>query len=129
MIPRLGFDNHGDWLHEGLAARTQLHFHPQPGFDKIVRAGLADPAARTPLAELASGRPIPVQRYWQAATLVELLLESPQYAPLRPALIDGLRKSGSAELGPHLEDVLKTDWAGLEADWKRWCEQRYALAN
>lgn len=125
LIPRLGFDNHGDWLHEGLAARTQLHFHPQPGFDKIVRAGLANPAARTPLAELASGRPIPVQRYWQAATLVELLLESPQYAPRRPALIEAFRKAGGADLSPHLPAVLNTDWAGLEADWKRWCEEKY----
>ena len=38
LIPRLGFDNQGDWLHEGLAARTQLRFHPQPGFDRIVLA-------------------------------------------------------------------------------------------
>jgi hypothetical protein len=125
LITRLGFDNHGDWLHEGLAVRYQLRFHPQPGFERIVRAGLTDPAARTPLAALASGRPIPAQRYWQAATLVDLLLESPRYAPRRAALFEALREAARADLGPHLPAELGTDWAGLEADWKRSCEQTF----
>jgi hypothetical protein len=125
LIPRLGFDNHGDWLHEGLAVRYQLRFHPQPGFERIVRNGLADPAARTPLAALADGRPIPAQRYWQAATLVDLLLEGPRYAPRRAALFEAMCKAASADLGPHLPAVLGTDWAGLEADWRRWCEQKF----
>jgi len=129
LIPRLGYDNHGDWLHEGLAARTQLRFHPQPGFEKIVQQGLADPAARSPLEHLANGRPIPVQRYWQAATLVDMLFASPKYAPHRAALLAAIRKAGSAALGPHLRSVLETDWAELETDWKQWCAAKYGVAN
>ncbi len=127
LIPRLGYDNHGDWLHEGLAARTQLKFHPQAGFEKIVREGLADPAARSPLERLADGRPIPVQRYWQAATLVDMLFASPKYAPQRAELITAIRKAGSAALDPHLRSVLETDWAELETDWKEWCEAKYGI--
>lgn len=119
---RAGLDNSGEWLQEGLANYYQLRFHPQD-LRAIVAAGLADANQRLPLEELASGKPVPSNRYWQAVTLIELLYTD-KYRGKLPKLFAALAAAGSTDLGPHLTPILGTDWAGLTADWRKHCESR-----
>ena len=114
-----------DWLHEGLASTYQLRFHPQPSFAQLVRAGVADPAAHTPLPELCNGKAVPMNRYWQAMTVVETLRLDPDYAPRVAALWAALAERGSSDLTPHLATVLDTDWASLTRSWKSHCLTTY----
>jgi hypothetical protein len=37
-------------------------------------------------------------------------------------------KCGSTDLGPHLQPIFATDWPGLSADWKAFCERKYGEA-
>lgn len=124
---RADFDNRSEWLQEGLANHLQLRFHPQE-IGGIVRGGLADPAQRLPLEELASGKPLPTNRYWQAVTLVELLLGEKKYSEKLAEYFAAVAKSGSTDLGPHLQPIFATDWPGLTADWRDFCERKYAEA-
>lgn len=118
--------NRNDWFQEGLAVHYQLQFHPQADFGQIVRQGIADPAFRAPLAELASGKAIQQNRYWQAATLVELLLKDKKYQPQFGPLIRALAESGSTDLGPQLPRLYKVDWEELTTNWRKYCEAAYA---
>lgn len=125
---RLLLGNQGEWLHEGLAVRYQLRFHPQADFAALVRQGLAQAEFRDPLEDLADGEPIALDRYWQAATLVGLLIDSPQYRPRLPALVRAFQAAGSSRLAPHVETVLETDFARLWTDWEAYCRQTYESA-
>lgn len=122
---RLELPNLREWLHEGLASFYQLEYHPQENFGRIVGQGLERADLRLPLSRLTDGEPIPLKRYWQALTLLELLRESPVYAPRFPALLGAFREKGSTRLTPHL-DLIGTDAARLEADWSAWCRERHA---
>jgi hypothetical protein len=119
--------NRNEWIQEGVASRYQLRFHPQRNFVEIVRTGIADPARHLPLRRLLSGEPIPADRYWQAATVVDLLLADAGFRARLPELIDAFRRVGSTNIEPHLGDVLGTDWERLEAAWRTHC-QRYDSA-
>ncbi|MDQ3621808.1 MAG: hypothetical protein M3463_04865 [Verrucomicrobiota bacterium] len=81
LSDRLRLDNRGEWLHEGLASRYQLRFHPQENFGAIVADGLAAASRRLPLERLCDGQPIPSNRYWQALTVAGMLLQQEKYAP------------------------------------------------
>jgi hypothetical protein len=122
----LQMGNKGEWLHEGLAARYQLRFHPQADIPKIVAEGLADPAKRADLATLTSGEPIPMNRYWQAATFVDMLFTDPKYSPRLAKLIGAIQKAGDTNLDPHVGPILETDWPKLTADWQSHCETSFA---
>jgi hypothetical protein len=124
---RADLDNRSEWLQEGLANYLQLRFHPQE-IGGMVRGGLADPAQRLPLEELASGKPLPTNRYWQAVTLVELLLGEKKYSEKLADYFAAVAKSGSTDLGPHLQPIFATAWSGLSADWKAFCERKYGEA-
>jgi hypothetical protein len=117
----------GDWLHEGLAARFQQKFHPQTNIPQIVRAGLQNPAARDPLSELCDGRLIANARYWQAATICQMLTTDERYRAGFPKLLERLRDATTSNLGPHLEPVWQTDFDKLTADWRAFCEREFAL--
>lgn len=121
---RLRFQSGGGWIHEGIATLLQLRFHPQENFPQLVVEGLKSETLRSPLKELCNGQRVPSGRYWQAATIVECLLESPQYKDRFPKLLESMRSTGSTDLGPHLE-ILDTDWDKLTGDWKAYCEQTY----
>jgi len=66
--------SHSDWWQEGVASTYQLRSHPQDDFWPMVREGLQNPEMRSPLGQLCNGGSIPMHRYWQAATLVQMLL-------------------------------------------------------
>jgi hypothetical protein len=113
-----------DWVQEGMAARMQLHFHPQADFAGIVRVGLSDPVHRLPLAALLDGRGIPKDRYWQAATVLDFLFASRPDS--MPALFQAMRHAGSADLLPHLGPVFGTDLVSFEEAWMASTASLYA---
>jgi hypothetical protein len=121
----LRMGNKGEWLHEGLATRYQLRFHPQADVSRIVAEGLADPAKRLDLAALTSGEPIPTNRYWQAATLVDMLLADPKYSARLEKLFAAIASAGSTRLDPHVGPILETDWSTFTADWRAHCEKAF----
>ena len=51
-----------------------MKHHRQENLEEIVLAGIADRQRHMPLERLASGERIPLNRYWQAMTLVEMLV-------------------------------------------------------
>ncbi|MEZ5977910.1 MAG: hypothetical protein R3F34_06810 [Planctomycetota bacterium] len=119
--------NTSEWLQEGLATLAQLREHPQDGFARLVANGLAhDPL---PLAELANGEPIGVERYWQAMTLVETLIERPKYAGRFPKLVAGVQALGSTDLEPFLGGVFDTTFEELEQEWRAHCAETYLGAT
>jgi hypothetical protein len=121
---RADLDNRSEWLQEGLANYYQLRFHPQD-LKPIVAQGLADPDFRLPLAELASGKPLPANRYWQAVTLIELLVETEPYRGKLKDLFTAFAAAGSTDLGPQLKPIYDTDWTTLEAAWRKHCDAKY----
>ena len=125
MTEATGIDNATEWLQEGLAVRYQLRAHPQANFGAIVREGLEKESHRTPLDELCSGARIPTNRYWQAATVVDYLLDSDDCAEHAPALLAAISESGVTDLGPLLESTLGTDWPSFTAGWRAYCEATY----
>jgi hypothetical protein len=118
--------NTGEWYLEGLATRYQLRFHPQDNFGEIVRTGIAEPRLRDPLQLLASGKPITQTRYWQAATLHDLLLSDETFAPHFGELLARMQNAGSTDLEGPLKTVLRCDWATLERKWKEHCLAQYS---
>ena len=102
----------GGWFQDGMANYYQLQFHPQEGFDRIVRAGLENEDYRTPFSELCTGKSIESHRYWQALTLVEMMLADDKFRQQLPKLIAAFEKASSTDLTPHLKPVFDTDWDG-----------------
>lgn len=129
LTPSLELQNKGEWLHEGLAVCFQMRFHPQADLVQIVRGGMADPSAHLPLEQLCHGGPIPSSRYWQAMTVVEMLLKDEELRKRLPGLIEAFRAAGSTDLGPQLMPVLQSDWESMTARWRRFCEQTYRAEN
>lgn len=119
---RADLDNRGEWLQEGLASRYQLRFHPQD-LKPAITAALQDVKLRSPLSELANGRPIPMNRYWQAATLTGYFLETESLRPKLPALFQAIQAAGDTNLEPHLKPVLELDWPTLETQWRAYVER------
>ncbi len=111
----------GDWLHEGLATHFQLRLHPQDDLPQIIAAGLSSQKS-LPLNELCDGRRISTSRYWQAATLCQLLLSEPKYRRQLTKFFERLSTANSVDLGPHLKPVWETDWTQLTADWRKHCK-------
>jgi hypothetical protein len=124
---RLG--NRSEWFHEGFANYYQLKFHPQKNFRDIVVQGLKNPQARSPLRELTAGTPISGERYWQAATVVDLFLANDQYHGRLGELFRAFQKSRSTALAPHLEKVLNKDFDKFEQDWRARCAKAYPPAK
>lgn len=119
-------DNRGEWFHEGLATMYQLRFHPQANIAALVTQGINDRQAQLPLEKLCNGEKIPTNRYWQAGTLVELLVTQDKYRPALEKLIAALQNAGSTDLGPHLQPVLSTSWDQITSDWLDHCRTKYA---
>ncbi len=113
----------GDWLQEGFANHHQLLLHPQANFGQLVRTGLASPDAHLPLEQLCSGQRVPLNRYWQAATVLRFLLAT--RSDKLPALFAAFSKAGSTDLGPQLGPVLETNWEDFSAAWRAFCHQAH----
>ena len=124
-----GIPNHGQWLHEGLAVRYQLRFHPQADLRAIVLKGMTDGSLHESLADLCTDAPIASNRYWQAMTVVEMLIEEESFAPHWQQLLAALSKRGSSDLSPHLAAILETDWEELETKWRDHCRRKYGPAS
>ncbi len=116
--------SHSDWWQEGVASLSQLRSHPQDNFWELVGEGLEKPEMRTPLEELCNGQSIPMHRYWQAATLVEMLTTDPEYKDKIFDLIAAIRKSGSTDLRPQLEPIYGKDLEQFTKDWLRWTAEK-----
>lgn len=117
--------NRGEWVHEGLATFYQLRFHPQVDVAKIVRDGIAGEEFRLPLEQLCNGQPIPMNRYWQAMTVVELLATDRAYKSRLADLFVAFRESGSTDLGPQLKPLWNTTWSDLTTRWEAHCRAKY----
>ncbi len=115
----------GDWFQEGMANSVQLRFHPQENFKGIVQEGLENPDFRSSLQELCSGRRIPMKRYWQAVTVVDMLMEDPKYADAFPKLVKAMSDSGNTNLEAHWQQLPVSEWQSLEQDWKAFCRKQY----
>lgn len=126
---RLGIQNSGEWLQEGLATYYQLQFHPQADLHKLVAEGISDPRFYSPLEQLTSGEAIGINRYWQAATFCDMLARQEKYRDKFPQLLRAFHKAGATDLRPHREQVLAVSWEQLTADWKKWCTEHYAAAK
>lgn len=114
-----------DWLHEGLASRFQLTIHPQSNLSEMVRDGLSTPRRHDPLKQLCDGSQVATNRYWQAATICQMLMTEERYRAGFPILLERLRDSKSNDLGPHLEPVWQTDFEKLTSDWRAFCEREF----
>lgn len=117
--------NRGEWVQEGLATHYQTRFHPQADLERLVQRGVADPHLQLPLPTLCGGGPIPLDRYWQAMTVVETLLGTEQFRTRVPDLLAAFQTQGSTDLGPHLGPILGTTWEGLAQEWQGECRRRY----
>lgn len=121
----LQLDNSGEWLHEGLASHYQLKFHPQENFPQIVRNGISDAGNHQPLETLLNGAKIDLAAYWQAATVVDMLLHDDAYKAKLPQLILLMREAGSTKIAPHLEPVFGKTFDQLTEDWQAFCRRSY----
>ncbi len=59
--------------------------------------------------------------YWQAMTLLEMLLRSEPYKARLPVLFKALQDANSTNLEPHLVSILNTNWDDLTSDWQEFC--------
>lgn len=127
MVARCtGLDDAGEWFHAGLASYYQLKFHPQQNFAQIVRDGLANESRHLPLERLCDGTRLEIGRYWQAATVIEMLLSVEKYRQGLPKFVAALAEQrGQRNLGPLLGPVWGVDWQQFTTDWRGFCEQRY----
>ena len=118
-------DDAGDWVQEGLAAYFQARIHLQVEIRQAVRGGVRDASRRMPLQELTSGKRIPLNRYWQAASLWEMFLGTQKYRERLPKLFESFQANRTTDLGPIIESVLQTSWEDLERDWLDFCRRTY----
>jgi hypothetical protein len=118
-------DGSGDWVQEGLASLFQLRFHPQAGFAKIVQQGTANATHRMPLKDLCNGKRIPMNRYWQAATVWQMFLTTKKFESHVPKLFDAFHSNRSTDLGPAIDPLLRTTWEDLEREWLDFCRVNY----
>lgn len=122
-----------EWFQEGLANAYQLRFHPQKNIADMVRMAMADAKYQTPLKELCSGKRVPMHRYWQVATVTEMLLGSPKYRDSFCKLVAAFQQSASTNLDPQLKPVFGCDWRTFEEDWRTFTTtvllERYSSAK
>jgi len=123
----LRLPNTQEWFHEGYATLVQRRFHPQENLAELINKGLDDPSLRLPLARVCDGQPIPLAAYWQAMTVIEMLLESPKYRDKAPELLAAFVEAGSTDLGPHLTELLESNWLQLTDDWIDHCREKYPV--
>lgn len=122
---RLLLANRSEWFQEGIAAHYQLKFRPQANFPELVMAGLLEEKHQLPFQRLCDGNPLETKNYWQAATLIEMLMTNEKYSGKLKELVAAFNRTGSTNLAPHLAPVLGTDWDTLKKDWADYCREHY----
>lgn len=119
----LDLDNRNEWFQEGMATRLQLKFHPEAGFGAgIVRK--LDTADANTLRTVCNGDPIPLERYWAAGTVCQMLVAEPDLAARLPRVVAGMQDRGSTALEPLLP-TLGLSWEELDARWRAFCRTTY----
>ncbi|NLF32755.1 MAG: hypothetical protein GX591_17925 [Planctomycetes bacterium] len=108
-----GLPNDGNWLSEGLATAVQLQLFPSLGerraWAERVRAGKF-----VPLKRLMDTAPLEGRHYWQAATLVEMLLADHRDA--LPAVLDAV--TDGRDPNAIVTEVLGLTWLAVERQWR-----------
>jgi len=106
--------NDGNWLTEGLATAVQLARFPDAG-DRRQFARWMETGRMLPLKRLMDQKRIAPKDYWQAATLVELLIR--RHGKKLPAIVAAFNQGKSAYA--IVTDVLETDFLALQKQWER----------
>ena len=112
LFQRLGLANDANWLTEGIASAVQLRFFPQAG-DRQAYAQRVREGRYVPLKRLLEQQRAAPAQYWQAASLVEMILKD-RLAAL-PQLIAAQAQGKSASA--MLRETLDVDFLGLERRW------------
>ncbi len=112
LYQRYGLANDGNWLTEGLANAVQLRIFPDCG-DRGDFVRWMEWGRMVPLKRLMDMKRIAPKDYWQAATLVEMLLV--RYPDRVPAVVAAYSKGASGYA--IAAGVLKTDFHTLTKQW------------
>lgn len=126
---RLRMEDDGGWFQEGVANHFQIKLFPQADMAKIVNLGIGDPSYRLPLRELCSGKRIPLNRYWQAMTVIGLLLNEDPYRGSLEQMVNAFHAAGSTDLDKVLGPVFGTDWDGFAAAWMNYCRKTWPASK
>ncbi|HOK05553.1 MAG TPA: hypothetical protein PLN24_09895, partial [Victivallales bacterium] len=86
----------GDWLQEGFANYYQITFFPQENLSKIIQTALLE--GFTPLEELCNGSRISMNQYWQALTVVAMLMNKKEYRNKLTNLLNTFIEKNSVNL-------------------------------
>ena len=114
----------GNWLAEGVATNYEWQVS-QPDVH-AVRAGLADPGGRMPLETLLNGERVPRERYWQAALVVQWLLDDPLRRVQLPTLFAAMREEGSVDARQLVGRYLGMSVNDVEEAWLTWAHAQYS---
>jgi hypothetical protein len=125
---RLLLANRSEWFQEGIATHYQLRFRPQQNFPELVMAGLLEEKYQLPFQRLCDGNSIETKHYWQATTLIEMLMKNEKYSGKLKDLVAAFNRAGSTNLAPHLATILGADWDTLKQDWADYCKESYGKA-
>lgn len=112
----------GDWVQEGIANYYQTKIHPQANLKSIIKNGVRSPSKHTKLKTLLNGKRIKMDRYWQALSVIDLLINNPSYKQHLEKLLTAFEEDASTNLGPHL-DIIEKDWPQLDKDWQDHCKK------
>jgi len=124
LYRRRGLRNDGNWLTEGVATAVQMHFWPESA-NRHHFARWLDSGRMLPLKRLMDLPRIPPKHYWQAGTLVELILR--RYPEKLPAVIAAFNAGASAY--SIVANVLQTDFPSLERLWSNYVRSAASESN
>ncbi|OGV48442.1 MAG: hypothetical protein A2X49_15940 [Lentisphaerae bacterium GWF2_52_8] len=116
--------NNGEWVQEGLANYYQMLCHPQDNLALVISREIERKDC-LPLENLCSGASIRVDDYWQALSLMALLLNEPKYREKLPGLVSLFQANGNTDLTPLLPSAMGCDWKALTEDWKNYCRKNF----
>jgi hypothetical protein len=124
----LGLPNRGEWLQEALATRYQLMFSGQ-SIRQIVQEGIEKRSYRLPLERLVDGSRIPTNRYWQAATFLEWLLDDAKRRKKLDEALADMRARASTDLRPLAATRFGMSIEEMESAWLAWSAERYGRSS
>jgi hypothetical protein len=112
------------WLIEAIAQRYELDVAWQ-WLAPLVLDKLRNPSEIVPLDQLLSGRRIAGREYWQALLVWEWLLAKRQYRGRVPGLLEAMRRRGSTDMRPLVQEHFGMSMAELERGWLAWVRANY----
>lgn len=112
LYQNAGLRNDGNWLTEGLGTAVQLKFFPASG-DRKEFARYLEAGQLLPLKRLMDSERVATKDYWQAGTLVELLIQ--RHGDRLPGVVAAFNKGASAYA--IVKDALDMDFDTLQKQW------------